>query len=282
MKKQRGLTLVELMVAMTLGLFVTGAVIAVFLSSSQTYRVQDSFARVQESARFSLAMMERDIRMAGYRGCLGGLNGTVPVINTLASPTPYANKFAIGLQGFEFDPSSAGWLPALDATISGATPAPAPGSDIITVRMAVGAGTPLTAVMANASTDIPVASTAGLLVGSPAMVSDCVASTVFQVTGFTGTNVSHATPNNATANLGRAFGADANVMRVCTISYYVGPSSNAPTGTETSLWRIDAANPPEELIEGVESMQILYGEDTNGDLAPDHYVTSNNIANSTR
>jgi len=78
--------------------------------------------------------------------------------------------------------------------------------------------------------------------------------------------------------LGRAFGTDALVFPVSTITYYVGKSSNAPTGTETSLWQQTNGNSV-EIAEGIENIQILYGEDLNGDLVPDRYVTASNVLN---
>lgn len=275
--------MVELMVALTLGLIVTGAVIAMFIQSSQTYSTQNSYARLQENARFALSTMDRNIRMAGYRGCLGGKNDTsipVAVTNTIVNPTSNLNAFGSGLQGYEATGSSA-WSPALDTAISSASPAPSSGSDILTVRMGTGSGIPVSSAMANATVDIPVTATTGLAVGSNALVADCVASTVFQVTALNaGPTLSHTVSGstNTTANLGRAFGVDAVVMPISTITFYVGPSSNAPTGTEKSLWQmVDGTST--ELIDGVEDMQILYGEDTNKDLAPDHYVTADNVVN---
>lgn len=63
---QRGLSLVELMVAMVIGLFVVASVVILFVNTKRTYLVQDANARVQESTRFAYDYMGRQIRMAGY------------------------------------------------------------------------------------------------------------------------------------------------------------------------------------------------------------------------
>jgi type IV pilus assembly protein PilW len=68
-KYQTGIGLVELMIAMTLSLIIGAAVIQVFLSQRQTYRVQDDMARVQENARFAFEQIAQDIRQVGYWGC---------------------------------------------------------------------------------------------------------------------------------------------------------------------------------------------------------------------
>ncbi len=90
----------------------------------------------------------------------------------------------------------------------------------------------------------------------------------------------HAVGSNSTANLGRAFGIDATAVPFNTVSYYVGASSIAPLGTELSLWRrVEGAAASEELAEGVESFQLVYGVDTDSDLSADLFETADDVAN---
>ncbi|MEI8362190.1 MAG: PilW family protein [Betaproteobacteria bacterium] len=277
MKKQFGLSLVELMIAMAIGLVVSGAVMVLFLTNIKTNQTQDNMARLQENARFALIKMQTDIRQAGYRGCLGR-KGAAPSsattsVNNVITGFGYKDNLAMPVEGFY---GEAAWTPALDASISAVAPTPTVGSDVITVRMGVGTGVPLTAVMANGSANISIAAnTDGLAVGDTALIADCVASTVFSVTTIAATSISHAVGSNATADLGRAFGTDAVVMPISTITYYVGASSDLTGGL--SLWRKTNGNASEELADNVEKLKILYGEDTNGDLSPDKYVTANNV-----
>lgn len=72
-KEQGGFSLVELMIAMLLGLILMIGVINVFLSSSQTYRLQEAMFRVQESGRFALDIMARDLRDAGFQNVIPAL-----------------------------------------------------------------------------------------------------------------------------------------------------------------------------------------------------------------
>lgn len=65
----RGVTLVELMVALVLGFIVVGAAMAVFLSNRQTYAATESLGRLQEGARVAFELMARDIRAAGTIPC---------------------------------------------------------------------------------------------------------------------------------------------------------------------------------------------------------------------
>lgn len=69
---QRGLSLIELMIAITLGLIVLAAVLAVFSQNSRSFRQTDAVARMQDSARFALDALARDIAMAGFYGGMYG------------------------------------------------------------------------------------------------------------------------------------------------------------------------------------------------------------------
>jgi Tfp pilus assembly protein PilW len=68
--REIGLTLVELMVAMTLALAIVAAVGYVYLQGKQGFAVQDSRSRLQESARLAYSVMSRDIVSGGYFGCV--------------------------------------------------------------------------------------------------------------------------------------------------------------------------------------------------------------------
>lgn len=63
-----GLTLIELMVALAIGMFLMIGAITVFMQSRTTFRVNESVARLQENARFVLDTLEPDIRMAQHWG----------------------------------------------------------------------------------------------------------------------------------------------------------------------------------------------------------------------
>ncbi|MCB1986528.1 MAG: PilW family protein [Burkholderiales bacterium] len=63
---QSGFTLIEMMIALTLGLVIMLVIGTVFVSSSQTFRAQEDNARIQESGRFALEIIGRSIKQAGY------------------------------------------------------------------------------------------------------------------------------------------------------------------------------------------------------------------------
>ncbi|MBB1076171.1 PilW family protein [Rhodoferax sp. 4810] len=76
--RQLGLTLVELMVALVLGLVLVGGVLNVFVANRETYRATENLTRIQENARTGFDFMARDIREAGQNPC-----GTPLVANVI-------------------------------------------------------------------------------------------------------------------------------------------------------------------------------------------------------
>lgn len=67
LSRQRGITLVELLVSMMLGVFVVAGAIQIFVGSKQTYRIQEATSQLQENGRFALDLFQQSLRMAGYR-----------------------------------------------------------------------------------------------------------------------------------------------------------------------------------------------------------------------
>src|SRR2546429_9304018 len=78
-----GLTLVELLVAMTIGLVLIIGATQVYVDSSKAYGVNEATARLQENARYALSVLEPDIRMSGYWGLTNVSDG----ITGIAQPT---------------------------------------------------------------------------------------------------------------------------------------------------------------------------------------------------
>ena len=74
---QTGISLIEIMIALLIGTFLLGGVLQIFIGGKQTYRMQESLSRLQENGRFALDFIGRDVRMAGYWGCLNRSSGDV-------------------------------------------------------------------------------------------------------------------------------------------------------------------------------------------------------------
>jgi type IV pilus assembly protein PilW len=91
MKKfAKGFGLIEVMVALVLGLVVTLGIIQIFSASRGTYQSQNASARMQEDARFVLSKLMQEIRMTGMYGCLS-LTATTPVAPAITPPTDLNN-----------------------------------------------------------------------------------------------------------------------------------------------------------------------------------------------
>lgn len=282
-RRQRGVSLVEIMIAITVGLVLTAGVIQVFVSNKQIYRVQEALARLQENGRFAVDFLTRDVRGAGFLGCAGY---TTPIVNTLNNPTSLPWNFASPMQGS--DAISMGtWNPPLDVSIV----SPLGGRDVITVRRSVGDAIPVIGQAPGAppgSNDINVA---GALCPGPnplcdfdtptnpiAMISDCINAAVFQISNPDPSSgiINHfvgGTPGNTTNALGKDFTNTADVVRLSTLTYYI----RSGVLGRPSLWRQDGVNPAQELVEGVEDMQVRYGVDTDVDKIPNQYLQANAV-----
>lgn len=68
-RRMSGMSLIELMVAMVLGLLVLGAAFAVFMSNQATFRVNEDVNRIQENARVAFELISRDVRAAAGSAC---------------------------------------------------------------------------------------------------------------------------------------------------------------------------------------------------------------------
>lgn len=69
--QQQGFSLVEIMIAMLIGLFLLMGLTTVMINSKKTYNSQADRVTLQENARFAFEYMAKDIRMNGYFGCAG-------------------------------------------------------------------------------------------------------------------------------------------------------------------------------------------------------------------
>ena len=68
-KAVRGFTLVELMIALTLGLLIVAGVTSLFIGMRASYSFQEGLSRVQENGRFAVQHLSHELRMSGFAGC---------------------------------------------------------------------------------------------------------------------------------------------------------------------------------------------------------------------
>lgn len=284
----RGFSLVELMVAMTVSLMLLVGVVAIFSSSRTSYENTDQRSRLQETGRFALDTIARHIRAAGFVGCA---RQPTYLSTSLNNATYLQWNFLEGpVRGFQASGTNT-WTP----TISPADPAtqpdpdigtPTSGSDVLALRVPARESVPvrLLADMGSATNALTVdTALSDIRVDDIVLTYSCEAQSVFQVTGYTAGVVDHAQvaatatrPGNAVDTINFPYRADVTeVVPVETVVYYVDTSTGAPN--TTSLFRRVGMNTPEELLEGVEQMQLQFGVDTNGDVIVDAYQTADAV-----
>ncbi|MCL1635128.1 PilW family protein [Luteimonas sp. SX5] len=299
-----GVSLIELMIALAIGTLLVLGLVQVFGASRAAYQLSEGMARTQENARFAMDFLQRDIRMAGHYGCVNDQAH----LQTPGSLQPHFGAaplfpldFSVSVQGYE----AAGTAPGNALTIGGTWGAaagvptqitdlePLPGSDIIVLRYFSNEGAPVTGIDIDGGDETvtvaagrwDVLTTDGVATPSLFGVADCSHADVFAGTG-TGTVAVAATADPATDLRGRYTpqpSGQTMLYRAESIVYYVGTgASGAPALFRA---RYDGASyVPEELVEGIESLQLLYGQDRVEDLTtspPSGYIDIQNPADTT-
>jgi len=79
--RSRGFSLVELLIAMTLGLILMTGLIVVFSENKKSVELNSAMANIQENARFALSALSQDIRLSSYQGCLDSRRGAMNVLS---------------------------------------------------------------------------------------------------------------------------------------------------------------------------------------------------------
>lgn len=277
-----GISLIETMIAMVIGLVLMLGVAQVFLASRAASRLAEGNGRVQENGRFALEFLQRDIRMAGHFGCVNDQAHFVrgegdPVIDTgAATGSGHPLDFSVTIQGYEAPNTEPGanltlggsWATPTALPASIAALSPRGGSDILVLRYLAPEGVPVTGLAPSSNSVVGFDTTAGARmveggVAAPNVfgVADCSHVNVFKGTYAAG----KVTANGS--NLGRYTvqpTGQTMIYRAESLVYYVGTS--ATTGQPALMRaRADGNNgygTPEELVEGIENLQLLFGLDS--------------------
>lgn len=294
-KHVQGLSLIELMIALLIGLILLMGLIQVFGASRTAYQLSEGLARVQENGRFAMDYLQRDIRMAGHYGCVNDqarLQTNDALISHLANTDSPLN-FNIAIQGYEANNSeptntvnvasaAVGFTPALPGYLSGLSPAPRAGSDVIMLRFLGANGVPVTAVAGNQMTfdsgRWSVLTDEG--VATPALfgVSDCAFADIFQGSSLPGGGVITATatglnttPTDFSGRYNASPAGQSMLYRANAIAYYVGLNGRGIPSLyrarfSSAIGGAAVTNTTEELVEGIENLQLLYGQDDTPDI----------------
>ena len=103
--RARGVSLIELMISLVIGLVVVGAVLVSFLGSGQTGRVQAAYGQMNEDAQIALNIMARDIQLAGYSQPVG--SATDPITNVSSLVKTFSGRSIFGCDAGSFKPNAA-------------------------------------------------------------------------------------------------------------------------------------------------------------------------------
>lgn len=323
-KRYFGVTLVELMIAITIGSIVALGIGSVYTSSKRSYKLQEEFSRLQENGRFAMNFIARFVRGAGYYGCSSALGN---MINNIEE-TDEGLLFQTGIEGFE----AAGTAPSETVSTLAEYPSvtttssdfasitsditstligklkPLPHTDILVARSGESSGIEI--VTNNDSATFRITYTggvggkgcgsnvdklSGICAGDSLLISDCKKSVAFVVTStnymsgatppdvkinHSGTTTNGKTNDETSFQAGAAgpefeFEVGSEIVRMTTKIFYIGKGVTGPA----LFVRDDIDASGQELVEGVENLQILYGEDMDADNVPDHYVPADKVAN---
>ena len=294
----RGFSLLELMVAVAISSMLLMGVVALFVSSRASYETTEKLSRIQENGRYALDQLANDIRSAGYQGCSrpvgSGARRAGFNLNTIEPRLrPSAVwDFTAPIEGFQGTGAST-FAPNLATALNPvALPSPAPRgiADVLVLRIPRRDTAPmiLAAKQANASAALVVEIPDPLQQTGPAVITDCLARTYFQITRFNGNQVFHEQSQNfndagqRTASLRHVYLKGAEIVPLTTVMYYLAPRDQQAAQAvpmRLSLYRREGTNATEEIAEGIDRMEIRYGVDTTSDGRVDNYVDANAVAN---
>ncbi|WP_376693788.1 PilW family protein [Wenzhouxiangella sp. EGI_FJ10409] len=328
---QRGVSLIELMIAMVLGLLVLGAVIQLFIGSKATYTSNEALARVQENGRFSIELLKQEVRDIGAQGfCAARLE----IRNHLDTDCPNHPGDIFGsdlaFMGWEFDGTGRAeaytlpedlspdeiarskWSTQLPDGSTDSLPSwleglVVPGSDVVVLRQPeIVPGITADPGSNNSSTanSITLTGSHGLEPNEIVLVSNCTTGAdLFQnvqggggggggngggsgnSSALTRGGGSCSNPGPGNVNLGSwstVYDDTMQLFRLRVDAYFVG--LNDDTG-EPGLYRHDfSRQQTEELVSGVENMQILYGYSNPSDEGGDgqtvnHWLPAHQVPN---
>lgn len=294
----RGFSLIELMVAMTIGLVILAAVVQIFVRSHSTYQLDEGLSRVQENARFAMDFLSKDIRMAGYMGCNSALFSTSAVKNIVKPPSETTIFASGGIRGYRYictagcSGALSEWAPNLPGNYFTAGEVRT-GSDVFIINRGSDLDTALWGNLATSNANIQILDSttiAGQIATDDVlMVSDCTAADIFRATtvssGSGVLTIAHAigpVVGNTDNNLSKLYGPDARLMKLVSRAYYVADSASEPGLFSKELGSAGVLQAGQQLVGGVESMKILYGIDTAATGSASQYVVPNGVTDWTR
>lgn len=262
----RGFSLIELMIALVVGLLVVAAAGGIFISNKRTYAATETLGRLQENGRVAFELMARELREAGGTPC--GKN--LPVANTIV-PATSATDFADGLRGYRAGEAYAG----LDGAGVGQRVV---GTAAIEIKSGGSADVTVTKHNPAAATIHVNTTEHGFNPGDVLLICDYTQATIFLQTGPKNNvlHINHNTGNNPgpefnglqndckslsypscvgdKAKDGKEYNENAIIAKFSSTIWYIGNNSRGGR----SLFRRALNQAPEEVTEGINDMRLSY------------------------
>jgi len=255
-KSQRGVSLIELMVALVIGLFLIFGAVTIYQQSRATFRTTEAVARLQEVARLAFDVLEADVRMANY----WGLNNRAEYIVNRAQPLqPLPEPFdTLGLGG-PIDACGSNWVINLDEYVGGSNN----GYDLDCAATGTSSDKSDTLLVRRAAEAAP----AKLETTQIHLQTSRVQGTLF-VPACDDPKLAACIPSDylPPASESRALVVNA---------YYVTTGSTLRADVPALRRKSLGAGPAigdEEIVQGVEDIQVQFGIDRTGDTSVDEYV----------
>ena len=262
LRLQQGATLIEIMIAMLLGLMLTGALLAMLAESRASFRQDEMFARMQDESRFAMREMTGDISMAGFIGDIfmpesialdGSLTGALATDCDRADGEPFAFSLIDTATGMDTSIIALDNINPADAVAQFSCLTAGelvPGTDIIAVKHLSGATIDL----------------ADLNPGDVAM----------RYNGTVGALYVHP--------ISGAVPAPFEDRLLAPAIYFIRNYSNTPNdGTPALCRKVLGGGPTPTMVteciaEGIENLQVEYGIDTSRNGSVDMHVTAPSAA----
>jgi len=303
--RQNGFSLVELMIAIVIGLLLVAGATSVWVSSKTSYGIQNDLAETQEAGRFAISWFQSEFREAGFLGCAGSNDDSILTSRITNTEVPSTLKDISNLiegrekGGSDWQATNTNWLPSAQSELDDVITALdgsdeiASGTDAFTIRGLDFDGYGVTTATALSATTLTLEESPGFLANQIVAIVNCAGGTIFQVAE---TTANATVAINSSDALSRSFEAEyldgdgdslsprqfpTNVYRFQAYRYYIRPYHATNNINGPSLWRVSltSAGPiNEEVLPGVDNMQLLYGENTGGTSLPDVYRTAANVS----
>ena len=297
-QNNKGLTLVELMIAMGLGLFLLAGAIQVLMTSKQTYQLNSDLSWMQENARYAIDALTRDIRMAGYWGCNNEASSTA---NTLNPGSEWYSNFTDAIGGYDGDQAGYPTTTFPIASLPAFSGPNMPLSDVVIISRGDSDNEFLVTSHNPNSAVIGIDGSHPYSKGKILVISNCSKTAIFQTTGNNsikfGHNSGSGSPGNCTqkirfpvvcsnanqpGNPAYDFDADgqAKVMAAIANGYYVNTANSGLPVLFRKFLDNSSGTDDEQLAQGIENIQITYGEalTTDDDSIADRYVNADDVS----